>query len=180
MTAIMRNARLPVLVAGMGNVLRRDDGFGVAVANALSGRALPSGVTVVDVGIGGIHLVQELLRGYDALVIVDAVDRGAPPGSLFVLEPEIPDVERLSAEERRELLTDMHSAVPTRVLLLAKALGVLPPKVWIVGCQPADVEEFGTEMSQPVRVAAEWAVREIEGIVRRLCGTTEATEALHG
>lgn len=74
-----------MLIAGVGNVLRRDDGFGVEVARRLAtcwrqdSAALPDGVNphVIEVGIGGIHLVQELMVGYDALVIVDAVERGS-------------------------------------------------------------------------------------------------------
>ena len=55
-----------VLVAGMGNELRGDDGFGVAVTHLLEGRDLGAEVTVREFGIGGIHLVQELLTKYDA------------------------------------------------------------------------------------------------------------------
>ncbi|MBA2391102.1 MAG: hydrogenase maturation protease, partial [Geodermatophilaceae bacterium] len=58
----------------MGNVLRGDDGFGVVVAQALAdGRPLGEGVQVMEVGIGGIHLVQALMAGFDVLVVVDAV-----------------------------------------------------------------------------------------------------------
>ena len=68
-----------VLVAGVGNMLRRDDGFGPAVAASLAG--LPPGVAVVETGIGGVALLQELLSGYDGLILIDAVDRGAAPGT---------------------------------------------------------------------------------------------------
>jgi len=69
-----------VLVAGVGNVLHGDDGYGVAVAQRLMQRPdLPPAVKVVEVGIGGISLVQELFDGYDVLMIVDAVDRDGAP-----------------------------------------------------------------------------------------------------
>ena len=70
-----------VLVAGIGNIFLRDDGFGVEVVHRLTGRALPDGVRVEDYGIRGIHLAYELLEGYDALVLVDAVPMGEPPGT---------------------------------------------------------------------------------------------------
>ena len=60
-----------VLVACVGNVLRGDDGFGPAVAARLDGK-LPAGARLIETGIGGIALVQELLAGYEGLVIVDA------------------------------------------------------------------------------------------------------------
>ena len=65
-----------ILIAGMGNVLRRDDGFGVEVAKRLAlSTTLPADVKVIEVGIGGIHLVQELMDGYTMLVIIDAIER---------------------------------------------------------------------------------------------------------
>ena len=76
------------LVAGIGNVFLTDDAFGVEVAHRLTSRALPEGVRVDDFGIRGIHLAYELLEGYDALVLIDAVPMGEPPGTLAVLEPD--------------------------------------------------------------------------------------------
>jgi hydrogenase maturation protease len=55
----------------------------------------------------------------------------------------------------------MHLATPERALMLARALGVLPPRVLMVGCQPVDAEEVGEGMSPPVTAAVELAVRVI-------------------
>lgn len=154
-----------VLVVGMGNVLRGDDGFGVAVAEALEERSLPASVTVMEVGIGGMHLVQALLDGYDALVIVDAVDREAAPGGVFVLRPEVPDLDDLPPLERRELLADLHHTVPSRALLMARAVGSLPERVWIVGCQPARIGDLGIGLSDAVRAAVPEAVARVEELV---------------
>jgi hydrogenase maturation protease len=157
-----------ILVAGMGNLLCADDGFGVAVAQALAGRRLPPEVAVIEVGIGGIHLVQELMSGYDALVIADAVDRGAPPGTLFVLEPDVADIGRLAPAERDGLLADMHYVVPSHALMLAKALGVLPAAVRIVGCQGETVDALRLDLSPRVRAGVERAVHRIEAIIAEL------------
>ncbi len=74
-----------VLVAGIGDVFARDDGFGPEVVRRLSGRPVPDGVRVVDYGIRGLHLAYDQLDPWDALVLVDAVpDRGAV-GSLVLL-----------------------------------------------------------------------------------------------
>ncbi len=149
------------LVAGVGNVLRGDDGFGVAVAERLARRSLPAGVTVVETGIAGIALVQELQRGWDSLVLVDAVDRGRPPGTVMVIEPEVVDVQRLSWEERNDLIADMHLATPDRVLVLARALGALPAWVRIVGCQPTDAESVKEGLSVVVSAAVDIASTEV-------------------
>jgi hydrogenase maturation protease len=150
-----------ILVAGVGNVLRADDAFGVEVAKRLATLELPEQVTVVETGIGGIALVQELQDGYDALVVVDAVDLGRTPGNVFLIDPDVVDVNALTWSEKHDLLADMHLATPGRAMMLAKALGVLPPKRLMVGCQPVDPDSVGTGMSEPVTAAVGVAVNEI-------------------
>ncbi len=71
---------MKILVAGMGNVLRGDDGFGIRVVEELTKNFnLSEGVDVYEAGIGGIALVQELMNGYDALIVVDAVEKARQP-----------------------------------------------------------------------------------------------------
>ena len=156
---------MTVLVAGVGNVLRGDDGFGVVVAEQLLRENLPDGVRVIEVGIGGIHLVQELLDPVDALVVVDAVDLGRQPGTVFVIRPEVVDLNAMSPTQRRDQLADMHYATPERVFMLASALKVLPTDTWVVGCQPADVETLGEGLSRVVKEAVEQAVHEVHRVV---------------
>ena len=150
-----------ILIAGVGNVLKADDAFGVEVARRLADMDLPADVRVVETGIGGIALVQELQDGWDALVVADAVDRGRPPGTIMLIEPDVIDVNALSWGERHDLLADAHLATPERVFMLSRALGVLPDRLLMVGCQPVDADAVGTEMSEPVRMAVEVAISEI-------------------
>lgn len=171
-----------ILIAGMGNVLRRDDGFGVEVARRLAGQSLESyklpaseaDVRIIEVGIGGIHLVQELMDGYDALVIVDAVERGSAPGTTHVLEAEVPDLSTWPETARQDFLADMHYTTPSKALILAKALGVLPPKVFIVGCQPVDSDDLGIGLSAPVEEAAATSIRTIGALIAALVQRTDA------
>ncbi|MFN8482246.1 MAG: hydrogenase maturation protease [Anaerolineae bacterium] len=158
-----------ILVAGMGNVLRRDDGFGVEVAHRLAADPkLPSGVKVMEVGIGGIHVVQELMAApYDALIILDAVQRGSRPGSIHLLAVDVPDIGEWPRADREHFLADTHYATPSKVLILSKALGVLPPRAYILGCQPANAESLGIGLSHPVEQAAEQALRELERLFTR-------------
>lgn len=153
-----------VLVAGMGNDLRQDDGFGIAVVRRLSEDGLPAGVRIIEAGIGGIGLVQELMDGYEALVIVDATDRGGEPGAVYLLEAEVPDIEDLAPEERQEFLADTHYAVPSKALTLARALDVLPTQAYVLGCQPKE-NGLGMGLSEPVERGVEEAV----GRLRELC-----------
>ncbi|MHB1712643.1 MAG: hydrogenase maturation protease [Acidimicrobiales bacterium] len=157
-----------ILVAGVGNVLRGDDGFGVEVARRMMSRSLPDGVRVVETGIAGIQLVQEVMEGTDALLVVDAVDHGRPPGTVMVIEPDVTDVELLTFDERFDILADMHVAVPERALMLIRALGALPSTVLVIGCQPLDAHELCLGLSAPVASAIEVAIAEVERCIAGL------------
>lgn len=148
-----------ILVAGVGNVLRGDDGFGPVVVERLT--ALPEGVDVVETGIGGVALLQELLTGCDGLVLVDAVDQGAAPGTVFALEPDVADAVHVA---------DVHLANPERVLSMAKTMGCLPERVLIVGCQPVGMDELGAGLSPAVERAVPIAVARVEETVREWAG----------
>jgi hydrogenase maturation protease len=157
-----------VLVAGVGNLLRGDDGFGVVVAERLLAQGAPRQVRVLDIGIGGIHLVQELLDPVDALVVVDAVDLGRPPGTVLVIRPDVRDVTALPLARRRDELADMHYATPERAFMLARGLGVLPAATWVVGCQPADAERLGEGLSPAVAAVVNTAAAEVRQLVTAL------------
>ncbi len=160
-----------ILVAGVGNVLRGDDGFGITVVQQLAQRHdLPPTVKVVEVGIGGISLVQELLDGYDVLLIVDAVDRGGVPGTIYLLEPEVPDLAQWPFEQRQDFLADMHMTTPARALILAKALGVFPPSAYMLGCQPTTCDDLVIGLSDPVERAVVPSVERLVGEIRKLTG----------
>lgn len=159
---------MSIIVAGFGNVLRGDDGFGVAVAQRLLEGDVPEGVLVVDAGIGGIHVVQELLSGADALIVVDAVEIDRPPGTLVVIDPPVNDLASLSVSERRDVLADMHYATPDRALLLADALEVRPASVQILGVAPVDADDWGEGLSEPVAAAVEPAAAEVRRMVTEL------------
>lgn len=156
---------MSVLVACFGNVLRGDDGFGAAVAKRLLAGPLAPGVNVMEVGIGGIHFVQELMGGVDVLVVVDAVDLGRPAGTVITQVPDVRDVTLLPIDQRRDELADMHYATPERAMMLARGLGVLPAKTWVVGVQTTDTERVGTGLSGSTEDAIGPAVEEIRRLV---------------
>ena len=157
-----------ILIVGVGNVLHGDDGFGVETARRLMDRPQPDGVDVIETGIGGIALVQELQSGYDALVVIDAVDRGRPAGTVMVIEPDVIDVMSMTPMQRHDMLADMHLATPERALMVANALGVLPVRRFLVGCQPLEIEVLRIGLSAIVAEAIDVAVAEDERCVADL------------
>ena len=159
---------MKILVAGVGNVLLYDDGFGVEVARRLEQMSLPDGVDLIETGIGGMALVQELCLGYDACIIVDAADRGRPPGTVMLIEPDVLDVRSMPVAQRHDLLADMHLATPERSMMVARAMGVLPERTFLVGCQPTDVERLEIGLSAAVAAAVDVGVDEVLRCIQSL------------
>jgi hydrogenase maturation protease len=144
-----------VLVAAVGNMWLRDDGFGGAVARRLEEGDLPRGVHVVDFGTGGLDLAYEVMRGYDALVLVDVSRQGGEPGTLYVMEVD-PDSVEGPIEDGAVI--DPHGMDPRTVLRFVKGVGGWPGKVVVVACEPEEVDEVGIGLSTPVAAAVDRAV----------------------
>lgn len=155
-----------ILVAGIGNLFKSDDGFGAEVARCLGQRTLPAGVRVVDYGIRGMHLAFDLLDGWDALIIVDAVPARGEPGALHVLDVSQKDVSGG--------VFDAHGMDPAAMLASITAVGGTLPRTIVVGCEPLTLED-GMGLSAPVAAAVEPAIERVLGLVRLLAVTSTSS-----
>ena len=144
-----------ILIAGVGNAWLRDDGFGGEVARRLADRPLPAGVDVMDAGTGGLDLAYEVMRGYDALVILDVSKQGGEPGTLYVMEP---DEDTVPAGIEDGDVINPHAMDPQTVLRFVKSVGAWPGRVIVIACEPAEVEEMGWGLSGEVSAAVSRAV----------------------
>lgn len=154
-----------ILVACIGNIFFGDDGFGVDVARELASAPLPEGVRVVDYGIRGLDLTYALLEPWQAVIFVDAVHRGGPPGTLYLLKPESSD-----AEVGQRVALDPHALDPVQVLASARALGPVSAEIYVVGCEPGELgDEFEGSMEISAQVAK--AVPEAARMVHELVST---------
>jgi len=164
-----------ILVAGVANSWLRDDGFGGEVARRLSAREMPSGVAVMDAGTGGLDLAYEVMRGYDALVIVDVSQQGGEPGTLYVMEPDEASVDGNIADGEA---INPHGMDPKTVLRFVKSIGAWPGRVVVVACEPADVSDLGFGLSEQVQAVLDRAVELVVETVDELRGAAmAATEA---
>ena len=146
-----------ILIVGVGNVLHGDDGFGVELAWRLAKDHWPPGVKVLETGIGGMSIVQELMTGYYAVLVLDAHKSGGAPGELRLSEPVLPDLSGLDAHALRDYFADTHYATPMRALALCNRLGQLPPSVGVLGCEPAELNDLHMGLSAPVAAALDSA-----------------------
>lgn len=179
------------LVACLGNIFLGDDGFGVEVAKRFAGQELPEGVRVTDYGIRGMHLAYDLAEGFDTTILVDAMQRGDEPGTVYVIEPQ-PAQRPVGGDApgggtggtggsggtggtgggeaadgsplAAMSLFDAHGMQPEVVLDMAGTLGAEAGRVLVVGCEPMSVEE-GIGLSPPVAAAVDEAVRVVTRLV---------------
>jgi hydrogenase maturation protease len=156
-----------ILVAGVGNAWLQDDAFGGECARRLEARGVPSGVTVMDFGTGGLDLAYEVMRGYDALVLIDASRQGQEPGTLYVLEPDMSEFE--GAIEDGDVINP-HSMDPASMLRFVSAIGGFSGKVVIIGCEPGEVDEVGLGLTPPVEGAVERALELVGQTLTELRG----------
>ncbi len=155
-----------ILVAGIGNIFFGDDAFGVEVVQRLDRSRLPARVTVVDFGIRGFDLANALCDGYDIAILVDAIPRGAAPGTLHVIEADVNGDEALA----REPDGGPHGLDPLNMIRLARVMGTPPTRILIVGCDPESLggDDGAMGLTAPVAAAVAAAVPLIESLVDRL------------
>lgn len=158
-----------VLIAGIGNIFFGDDAFGCEVISELSRRSLPPEVCINDFGIRSYDLACALTKEYDAVILVDASPRGQPPGTVYLIEPDREQIQRLAPAS-----PDAHSLDPVSVLQLAHSLGDFTGKLFLVGCEPVvlETEDGAMGLSEPVREAVPRAIELIESLLKDLFDLT--------
>jgi hydrogenase maturation protease len=154
-----------VLVAGLGNIFLGDDGFGVEVARKLAQREFPEEVRVVDFGIRSFDLAFALVDGTDLTILVDATQRGGPPGTLYTIDPGPDNFERMEPQ-----CVDGQRLDPVQVLRMARRMEGRLGRIVLIGCEPAT---FGSEedgqlgLSPPVAAAVDRAVELVQSLIDR-------------
>ncbi|MDT8901905.1 HyaD/HybD family hydrogenase maturation endopeptidase [Anaeroselena agilis] len=140
MTAINKQ----ITVLGIGNILLKDEGFGVRVVEELLGRyRFPAAVQVLDGGTLGMDLLR-FLTGTKRLVVVDAIDGGGPPGTFY----------RFAGDEVKAYFREkvsLHELGIKDVLAVLEATGRAIEEVVVLGVQPESLD-LGLELT-PVAAA---------------------------
>ena len=153
----------PILVLGLGNQLLSDDGVGPVLLEELAASAIPwpSDVEFLDGGTQGLALLGHL-SGRQALIIVDALHTGAPPGT----------VHRLTLNELRELSAgrahSAHEGNAGELLAAAQLIGELPDRLFVVGIEPERIVT-GVGLSDAVQQALPPALDQIACLLSQLC-----------
>ncbi len=148
------------LIAGLGNIFRGDDGFGVEVVRRLRAQVLPASVRVADFGIRTLHLAYELLDGgYETTLLVDAARMGDQPGTVYLIKPDLDVIG-----DEASTLCDAHALDYRSVFRLLKSLGGKPGVIYLVGCEPLQLDDV-IGLSKPVADAVDEALNLIHETV---------------
>jgi len=135
----MPGAVSPVVVLGVGNLLRQDEGVGVHAVRALAQCGFDA--QLVD---GGTAVFEALSpwRHIGKLVVVDALRAGRPPG--VIARVSLRDVA-----DRTAPALSLHEQGLLDALAMLQQSGLRVGEVVIYGVEPAETG-WGTELSEPV------------------------------
>ena len=163
MSVTYEELRPPVLVMGVGNILRSDDGFADAVLRALEDEDLPAQVELFDAGTSAIDLM-EIFNGRRKLIVLDAVRGGKDPGTLYRFSPE-------QVESGVLPMNSLHQVGLLETLKLGELVDCKPQETVVIGVQPSSTA-LGIGLCDEVRQVVPQAVRlvvdEIEHVMEAL------------
>jgi hydrogenase maturation protease len=155
----MENAKCKTLVLGIGNILLRDEGIGVRVVEALKTMPLPPDVELVDGGTAGADLIDVLAQRQN-VIIVDAVQSDAPPGTILKLTPR-------DLLESRDTALSLHDLDVPQTLAMTRLLGCAPEQVIIIGIVPESIDP-GMELTPALQALVPRIVRLVREQIQNL------------
>lgn len=151
-------AEKETIIIGLGNPILSDDSVGVLTARSLNNvQEVREVADVQEVYAGGLRLLDHLV-GYRRAIIIDAMQTGAPPGT----------VRRFSISDlpKTRNLASTHDADLPTALAAGKALGMkLPGEIAIIGIEAEDVVNFGEKLTPAVERGMEEAIRLVREII---------------
>ena len=158
-----------ILIAGIGNIFLGDDAFGCEVAQQLLRQTFPDHIKIIDFGIRSLDLTYALLESWEAVILIDAVPRSEAPGTVYVIEPEAPSPDPAAAPSGMPVI-DAHGMDPAKVLALVASMGGTLPRLILIGCEPAPVDEMDmqTGLSDAVLAAIPQAIEIIKDLAAKL------------
>lgn len=141
---------MKILVAGVGNLLKHDDGLGMHVIEKLKKMKLPDNVEIMDLGTSGMDILHQS-ENFDRIVFVDAIKVGKSPGTVYRIKPR--DVEVGDDGFRDMIYMSMHEIDLEKVIALGRKLGQMPDDIVIIGCEPKETNLMKIGLTKEVEAA---------------------------
>ncbi|MFQ6040166.1 MAG: HyaD/HybD family hydrogenase maturation endopeptidase [Candidatus Poribacteria bacterium] len=156
------NKNTKIAVVGVGNLLLKDEGVGVHIVHALqkSGK-LPDHVQLIDAGTATFDILH-LIEDVDKLIVIDAVEGGGEPGTVYRFSPDDVEFGNLSA-------ISLHELDLSNTLAMAELLGNKPKSVVIIGIEPKEITlclELSPQIEAKIEKIIELTLKEIGSGIR--------------
>ncbi len=152
-----------LLVLGLGNTLLGDDGVGIRVVEDLQAQSAFAGASYIDGGTLSFSLLGHLEQA-DAMLVIDAAQLDAAPGTVCVFEDAAMD--RFLASSRRR---SVHEVGLSDLLDMARLEDCLPQRRALVCVQPANIG-WSQSLSAPVAEARLATLAQASAILARWSG----------
>lgn len=144
-----------IVVAGVGNLLLRDEGVGIHVVNELRKHSLPEYVEVYDFGVRGLGILDSL-EGADKAILVDAVKMGDKPGTIYRFS-----LDEIETEDRILKMISIHDLDLMTAVRIGKFTYKLPKDIVVIGIEPETADEYGMELTPKVKEAVPKVVQAV-------------------
>jgi hydrogenase maturation protease len=138
-----------VLVLGLGNILLKDEGVGVHIAQKLQELALPEYVEVIDAGTGSFDVLLSAL-GVEKVVVIDALRAGNEAGTIYKASLHPEERDKLKQVFGGDSSISLHQTGLIDSLVAAEKMNCAPKEIIIFGVEPKKIE-YGLELTDKVR-----------------------------
>ena len=150
----MTSERPGIVVIGVGNDYRSDDGVGVVIARQLRAQ-LPPEIKIIEASGEGASLL-EAWQGAASVVVLDAAHSGAPPGTVHRVDASTEPIPSAF------LNYSTHAFSVAEAVELSRVLHELPPHLIVYGIEGSNFEA-GVGLSPAVEEAASLVMAQIVG-----------------
>jgi hydrogenase maturation protease len=145
---------MKTLILGIGNSILGDDGIGVRAAQELAAKISDRNVTVCDVCVDGLNLL-EIITGYDRMIVIDSiVTENGEVGEIYRLRPE-------QIYPPSGFSVSPHHFNLATTLEIGRRLfpGEIPEEVTVFAVDTEEATEVTEEMTEKVRLALPEVIR---------------------
>lgn len=147
-----------ILILGIGNILLKDEGIGVHVVNKIKEMSLPENVEVLDGGTAGLDLV-DFISGYKKLIVIDAVNAGGEPGTIYRLTEENLDI-------KPKAIMSFHDIDFLDALYMSDIMKEKPEEIVVIGIEPknmSDGVDLSPEIEEKIPIIINAVLKELNG-----------------
>jgi len=148
-----------VLILGVGNLLRSDDGVGLHIIEALRKEHLKDNVDLIE-AVSGLDIL-DAIKGYDRIILVDAIKTGGEPGIIYQLSLE----DFKDKQTVNSFSTHLNMDIPTMLELGNRLFPEkMPEDIQIIAIEAEDI----TTISDKCTPKVEKAIPEVVELIKRL------------